>query len=155
MYLIKTFLITLLVVLFLACGVAESVAFEPAVLVPPTAQAASFALSDPGSKEGRAQPFFDLPVLIWESYGETRIAVRPVWRGGGKELFCAIQKEEGTEISLDSEIEVIGEASCFYTIMKSEARPVGNKYFTGLLKIRIKSTGQEGWIWSTAIKYVK
>ena len=48
MSLIKTFLITSLLVLFLACGVAESVAFEPAVLVPPTAQAASQALSDYG-----------------------------------------------------------------------------------------------------------
>ena len=148
---INTFLITSLLVLLLACGSAESVAFKPAVLVPPTAQPASQALS---SKEDPDQPYYDLPVLLFPSYTETRITVS--WDfAGGKEDFCAINKAEGSEISLESEIEVIGEASCFYTIMKSEARPMGNKFFTGLLKIRIKSTGQEGWIWSSAIKYVE
>ena len=135
----------------LFCGGGTEISFKPAVLVPPTAQAANQALS---SKEGPDQPYLELPVLIFPSYTETRIAVKPEWRGGGKEDFCAIKKEDGFEISLESEIEVIAEASCFYIIIKSEEKPVGEKFFAGLLKIRIKSSGQEGWIWSSAIKFV-
>ena len=137
-------------VLSLYCGGGIDTSFKSAVLVPPTAQAANYALS---SKEGPDQPYLELPVLIFPSYTETRIAVS--WDfAGGKEDFCAINKAEGSEISLESEIEVIGEASCFYTIIKSEEKPSGHKWFTGLLKIRIISSGQEGWIWSSAIKYV-
>ena len=136
----------------LFCGGGTETSFKPAVLVPPTAQAANQALS---SREGKDQPYYDLPVLLFPSYTETRIKVKPDWRTGGKEDFCAINKAEGSEISLESEIEVIGEASCFYTIIKSEEKPSGHKWFTGLLKIRIISSGQEGWIWSSAIKYVE
>ena len=134
----------------LFCGGGTEISFKPAVLVPPTAQAANQALS---SKEGPDQPYLELPVLIFPSYTETRIAVS--WDfAGGKEDFCAIKKEDGFEISLESEIEVIAEASCFFIIIKSEEKPVGEKFFVGLLKIRIKSSGQEGGIWSSAIKFV-
>ena len=134
----------------LFCGGGTETSFKPAVLVPPTAQAANQALS---SKEGPDQPYLELPVLIFPSYTETRIAVS--WDfAGGKEDFCAIKKEDGFEISLESEIEVIAEASCFFIIIKSEEKPVGEKFFVGLLKIRIKSSGQEGGIWSSAIKFV-
>ena len=134
------------------CGGGTETSFKSAVLQLPTAQAANQALS---SKEGPDQPYYDLPVLLFPSYTEALIRVKPDWRGGGKEDFCSINKAEGSEISLESEVEVIGEATCFYTIIKSEEKPSGDKFFTGLLKIRIKSSGQEGWIWSSAIKYVE
>ena len=132
----------------LFCGGGTETSFKSAELQQPTAQAANFALS---SKEGPDQPYFDLPVLLFPSYTEALIRVKPDWRGGGKEDFCSINKSEGSEISLESDIEVIGEATCFYSIIKSE----GDKYFTGLLKIRVIDTGQEGWIWASAIKYVE
>ena len=134
------------------CGGGTNTAFKSAVLQLPTAQAANFALS---SKEGPEQPYYDLPVLLFPSYTESLIRVKPDWRGGGKEDFCSINKSEGSEISLESEIEVIGEAICFYSVIKSEEKPAGDKYFTGLLKIRVIDTGQEGWIWASAIKYVE
>ena len=127
----------------LFCGGGTETSFKSAELQQPTAQAANYALS---SKEGPDQPYFDLPVLL---------RVKPDWRGGGKEDFCSINKSEGSEISLESDIEVIGEATCFYSIIKSEEKPAGDKYFTGLLKIRVIDTGQEGWIWASAIKYVE
>jgi len=152
----KNILLLLLIMCFsvfaLFCGGGTDTSFKSVVLVLPTAQAANFALS---SGDGPGQPYLELPLLIFSSYKETRIGVKPEWRGGGKEDFCAIKKEEGSEISLDSEIEVIAEASCFYTIIKTEEKPAGKKFFTGLLKIRIKSSGQEGWIWASAIKYVE
>ncbi|MQG18330.1 MAG: hypothetical protein FI687_00920 [SAR202 cluster bacterium] len=138
-------------VFVLYCGGTET-SFKTAVLKQPTAQAANQALS---SKEGPDQPYYDLPVLLFPSYTEALIRVKPDWRGGGKEDFCSINQEEASEISLESNIEVIGEASCFYSVIKSEENPVGDKYFTGLLKIRIISTGQEGWIWASAIEFVE
>ena len=134
------------------CGGGTETSFKSAELQQPTAQAANFALS---SKEGPDQPYFDLPVLLFPSYTEALIRVKPDWRGGGKEDFCSINKSEGSEISLESDIEVIGEATCFYSVIKSEEKPGGDKYFTGLLKIRVIDTGQEGWIWASAIKYVE
>jgi len=134
------------------CGGGTETSFKSAELQQPTAQVANFALS---SKEGPDQPYFDLPVLLFPSYTEALIRVKPDWRGGGKEDFCSINKSEGSEISLESEIEVIGEATCFYSVIKSEEKPAGDKYFTGLLKIRVIDTGQEGWIWASAIKYVE
>ena len=136
----------------LFCGGGTETSFKSAELQQPTAQAANYALS---SKEGPDQPYFDLPVLLFPSYTEALIRVKPDWRGGGKEDFCSINKSEGSEISLESDIEVIGEATCFYSIIKSEEKPEGDKYFTGLLKIRVIDTGQEGWIWASAIKYVE
>ena len=136
----------------LFCGGGTETSFKSAKLQQPTAQAANYALS---SKEGPDQPYFDLPVLLFPSYTEALIRVKPDWRGGGKEDFCSINKSEGSEISLESDIEVIGEATCFYSIIKSEEKPAGDKYFTGLLKIRVIDTGQEGWIWASAIKYVE
>ena len=134
------------------CGGGTETSFKSAELQQPTAQVANFALS---SKEGPDQPYFDLPVLLFPSYTEALIRVKPDWRGGGKEDFCSINKSEGSEISLESDIEVIGEATCFYSVIKSKEKPAGDKYFTGLLKIRVIDTGQEGWIWASAIKYVE
>ena len=100
----------------LFCGGGTETSFKSAELQQPTAQAANYALS---SKEGPDHPYFDLPVLLFPSYTEALIRVKPDWRGGGKEDFCSINKSEGSEISLESDIEVIGEATCFYSIIKS------------------------------------
>ena len=38
-----------------------------------------------------------------------------------------------------------------FSLIKSKDKPGGDKYFTGLLKIRVIDTGEEGWTWSGAV----
>ena len=101
--------------------------------------------------DGVNNPEVSLPLMIWDSFEYRKINLKPGWsQGGGKETFCVINESEGTNIELDTSIEFIEDATCFYTYFTS-SDGLTHKYTVGLVKIKIIDTGEEVWIWSKAV----
>ena len=65
-----------------------------------------------------------------------------------KPISCFIEGD-GKELSINEEVEVIEEAICTWVLHQKNGF---KKYNVGFKKIRIKSTGEAGWTFSTAVK---
>ncbi len=140
MNLIKTLLIVFgLIVMFSACGGSSSGKGTAANLVIPKLE-----VKVHGS-EGN-NPEVLLPLLIWPSFEYKRLA----WNHKTKVEHCLITESEGVEINIGSKVEVLDEARCLYVRLNSvEGAP--KNYSTGIMRIRVVETGEEGWIWSKAV----
>ena len=67
-----------------------------------------------------------------------------------KQQFCMVHIKDSTPLEKDVEVEVIDEATCNWS------RFVGTNGIPrileiGLLKIKVKSTGEEGWVFKQAV----
>ena len=96
-----------------------------------------------------------LPLQMWDWNGETRQVAVPkdnqLSNSSGdsiKPISCFIEGD-GKELSINEEVEVIEEAICTWVLHQKNGF---KKYNVGFKKIRIKSTGEEGWTFSTAVK---
>ena len=96
-----------------------------------------------------------LPLQMWDWNRETRQVAVPkdnqLSNSSGdsiKPISCFIEGD-GKELSIDEEVEVIEEAICTWVLHQKNGF---KKYNVGFKKIRIKSTGEEGWTFSTAVK---
>ena len=96
-----------------------------------------------------------LPLQMWDWNRETRQVAVPkdnqLSNSSGdsiKPISCFIEGD-GKELSIDEEVEVIEEAICTWVLHRKNGF---KKYNVGFKKIRIKSTGEEGWTFSTAVK---
>ena len=92
---------------------------------------------------------------MWDWNGETRQVAVPkdnqLSNSSGdsiKPISCFIEGD-GKELSINEEVEVIEEAICTWVLHQKNGF---KKYNVGFKKIRIKSTGEEGWTFSTAVK---
>ena len=93
-----------------------------------------------------------LPLQLWDWSGETRrltvSADYPGVASGKKPEFCVIEGD-GKELSVGAEVVALEEAICTWVLYSKNGF---KKYNVGLKKIRIESTGEEGWTWSSAVQ---
>ena len=89
-----------------------------------------------------------LPLLLWPSFEYKRLA----WNHKTKVEYCLITESEGVEINIGSKIEVLDEARCLYVWLNS-VQGAPKKYSTGIMRIRVVETGEEGWTWSKAVEF--
>ena len=85
-----------------------------------------------------------LPLKIWPSYTQKFIAV-----GGPRQDTCVLEGEPTTMTPM-TDVEILEEASCLYTLLLEEGMRPGH-YFIGIKKVRIIDTGEIGWTWNSAI----
>ena len=104
-------------------------------------------------------PSVSLPLLIWSSFEYQMInnygrIPGSNFTGGGKSEYCVLQESEGSQLQVETKVEVLDEARCLYVRLNSiEGSP--KSYTTGIMRIRVVETGQEGWTWSKAIEFDK
>ena len=93
-----------------------------------------------------------LPLQLWEWDGEIkRYTVTTEHQSGSgtaKKMHCVI-KGEGAALSVGEEVEEIEEAVCTHVMHDHNGF---KKYAVGLKKIKVKSTGEVGWIWASAVQ---
>ena len=93
-----------------------------------------------------------LPLQLWEWDGEIkRYTVTTAHQSGSgtaKKMHCVI-KGEGAPLSIGAEVEEIEEAVCTHVMHDHNGF---KKYAVGLKKIKIKSTGEVGWICASAVR---
>ena len=138
-----SFLIVLILINILSCGSDSSATVSiDGVVIQPTV-----ILNQTITKK--------LPLQMWDWNGETRQVAVPkdnqLSNSSGdsiKPISCFIEGE-GKELSINEEVEVIEEAICTWVLHQKNGF---KKYNVGFKKIRIKSTGEEGWTFSSAVK---
>ncbi len=93
-----------------------------------------------------------LPLQLWEWDGEIkRYTVTTEHQSGSgtaKKMHCVI-KGEGAALSVGEAVEEIEEAVCTHVMHDHNGF---KKYAVGLKKIKVKSTGEVGWIWASAVQ---
>ena len=138
-----SFLIVLILINILSCGSDSSATVSiDGVVIQPTV-----ILNQTITKK--------LPLQMWDWNGETRQVAVPkdnqLSNSSGdsvKPISCFIEGD-GKELSINEEVEVIEEAICTWVLHQKNGF---KKYNVGFKKIRIKSTGEEGWTVSSAVK---
>ena len=101
---------------------------------------------------GGNNPTVQLPLFLWSSFESRMINTYAHFTGGGKSEHCVIQESEGSQLQAGTKIEVLEEATCLYVRLNSvEGAP--KNYSTGIMRIRVVETGEEGWTWSKAVEF--
>ena len=101
---------------------------------------------------GGNNPTVELPLFLWTSFDSKMINIYSHFTGGGKSEHCVLQESEGSQLQVGTKIEVLEEATCLYVRLNSvEGAP--KNYSTGIMRIRIVETGEEGWTWSKAVEF--
>ena len=91
----------------------------------------------------------DLVFELWESFDYRHLST--VW-SSVKEEFCIVSGQ-GFPLQVGEKVEIIDEARCLrsqYT--RGDGTPF-RRFPGGLVKIRITSTGQEGWTWTKSVEF--
>lgn len=99
----------------------------------------------------------DLPLLLWPSFEYRMIDRRGSSNLGvvrGKEEFCIINEPEASQLQIEEKVEILDEARCLY-IRLNTIDGVPRSYTATIMKIKLISTGEEGWTWSKAIEFDK
>ena len=116
---------------------------EPKVTINPDITSSKFG----GGAPSKLREFeSDLVFELWESFDYKYLA--GVSFDGVKEEFCIVSGE-GVPLQIGQKVEIIDEARCLksqYT--RGDGTPF-RRFPAGLIKIRIISTGQEGWVWNS------
>ena len=114
--------------------------------------------SDSGAKfgGGAASKALDiqtnLPFELWASFEMKQFSVsRGSW-AASKEEFCVISST-GSQLKAGEKVEIVDEARCLNTQYDRGDGSPFRRFPVGLIKIRVISTGQEGWTWSKSVKY--
>ena len=120
---------------------------EPKVTINPDITSSKFG----GGAPSKLREFeSDLVFELWESFDYKYLA--GVSFDGVKEEFCIVSGE-GVPLQIGQKVEIIDEARCLksqYT--RGDGTPF-MRFPAGLIKIRIISTGQEGWVWTTSVEF--
>ena len=93
---------------------------------------------------------FKLPELLWSTFEYRMIAAGPR-HAQVKAEFCVIDEAQGVPFTPGEKVEVIEEARCMniYHLRPDEA-PI--RHVMGFTKVRVISTGQEGWTFSKVVR---
>ena len=120
---------------------------EPKVTINPDITSSKFG----GGAPSKLREFeSDLVFELWKSFDYKYLA--GVSFDGVKEEFCIVSGE-GVPMQIGQKVEIIDEARCLksqYT--RGDGTPF-RRFPAGLIKIRIISTGQEGWVWTTSVEF--
>ena len=105
------------------------------------------------SKNKKAGVKIDLPLTVWKEFEYRMLSTG---KGGldqpvqGKEQFCMVHIKDSSPIDSELEVEVIDEATCNWSRFVG-SNGVPRILEIGLLKIKVKSTGEEGWVFKQAV----
>jgi len=106
------------------------------------------------SKNKKTGVKIDLPLAIWHEFEYRMISTG---KGGldqpvqGKQQFCMVHIKDSSPIDKDLKVDVIDEATCDWSRFVG-SNGVPRILEIGLLKIKIQSTGEEGWVFKQAIE---
>ena len=143
MKLINVWLITFVLVLFIACGsdTSDARAGRPATFVEPILLV----------KTTGWYPKVKLPLIVWDSFKYQMISDLKSARVDTKLNYCVVNEVDSKPFKLSTSIEFIEDATCFNTYFTS-ADKIPHKYRVGLVKVRILETGEEVWTWSKSVQ---
>ena len=94
----------------------------------------------------------DLVFELWDSFEYRKIASNQSAWQEGKEEYCMVTGK-GSELSVGEKVEVIDEARCLKSQFSPGDGTPSRRFSVGLVKIRIISTGQEGWTWTKSVEF--
>ena len=94
----------------------------------------------------------NLAFELWDSFEYKKIASNQSAWQEGKEEYCVISGK-GVELSIGEKVEVIDEARCLKSQFSAGDGTPSRRFPVGLVKIRIISTGQEGWTWTKSVEF--
>ena len=146
--LVFTFCLLITLILIIGCGKPDSVTkllegqlISPEVVVNQTRGSAYL-------QNKKMDKVISLPLEVWSTFEYQMLAVYSTKRN-----HCVIDGR-GDPVPLGGKVEVIDEAICLY-VRFNEPGEMPRTYPMGLMKVRVVDTGQEGWIWNTAINLSK
>lgn len=141
----------LFVSFFIACGggstkVQNATLESTTIIVNPT-RGVGFSQTGKYSNLDRE---FKLPELLWPTFEYRMIAAGPR-HAQVKAEFCVIDEAQGVAFTPGEKVEVIEEARCMNIYhMRPDESPV--RHVMGFTKVRVISTGQEGWTFSKVVR---
>ena len=94
----------------------------------------------------------DLPLELWDSFEYQKIAAGNSYWVTAKSEFCVF-KGPGSQLSIGEKVEIIEEARCLNSQYTADDESPNRKYPVGLVKIRVLSTGQIGWTWTSSVNF--
>ena len=106
-----------------------------------------------GSLNKKSAIKVDLPLSVWKEF-EYRMLSTGKQLGETnetKQQFCMVHIKDSSPLDKDLEVEVIDEATCKWSRFVGTNR-IPRILEIGLLKIKVKSTGEEGWVFKQAVK---
>ena len=95
----------------------------------------------------------DLPLELWNSFEYRKMAgmSNSGW-ATAKSEFCVFEGA-GSKLSIGEKVEIIEEARCLNSQYSPDDASPNRKYPVGLVKIRVLSTGQTGWTWTSSVNF--
>ena len=95
----------------------------------------------------------DLPLELWNSFEYRKMAgmSNSGW-ATAKSEFCVFEGA-GSKLSIGEKVENIEEARCLNSQYSPDDASPNRKYPVGLVKIRVLSTGQTGWTWTSSVNF--
>ena len=94
----------------------------------------------------------DLPLELWNSFEYQKIAAGNSYWVTAKSEFCVFEGS-GSKLSVGEKVEIIEEARCLNSHYSADDESPNRKYPVGLVKIRVLSTGQTGWTWTSSVNF--
>ena len=94
----------------------------------------------------------DLPLELWNSFEYQKIAAGNSYWVTAKSEFCVFEGP-GSKLSVGEKVEIIEEARCLNSQYTADDESPNRKYPFGLVKIRVLSTGQTGWTWTSSVNF--
>ena len=94
----------------------------------------------------------DLPLELWNSFEYQKIAAGNSYWVTAKSEFCVFEGP-GSKLSVGEKVEIIEEARCLNSQYTADDESLNRKYPVGLVKIRVLSTGQTGWTWTSSVNF--
>ena len=94
----------------------------------------------------------DLPLELWNSFEYQKIAAGNSYWVTAKSEFCVFEGP-GSKLSVGEKVEIIEEARCLNSQYTADDESPNRKYPVGLVKIRVLSTGQIGWTWTSSVNF--
>ena len=94
----------------------------------------------------------DLPLELWNSFEYQKIAAGNSYWVTAKSEFCVFEGP-GSKLSVGEKVEIIEEARCLNSQYSADDESPNRKYPVGLVKIRVLSTGQTGWTWTSSVNF--
>ena len=95
----------------------------------------------------------DLAFELWDSF-EYKTIKSSAFMNTSTEEFCAIAGK-GSELAIGEKVEVIDEARCLRSQYSPGDGTPSRRFPVGLVKIRVISTGLEGWTWTKSVEFEK
>lgn len=95
----------------------------------------------------------DLVFELWNSF-EYKTIKSSAFMNTSSEEFCVISGK-GSELTTGEKVEIIDEARCLKSQYYAGNGTPNRRFPVGLVKIRIISTGQEGWTWTKSVEFDK